>query len=201
MPGFEETLRSLTGAWRIFLNRPEALRLFDFSVDGFWRSFAAIVFLLPCYALLVLAERVRILTDSIPDQGFNSGVFFLNKVVAIGLDWILLPVLLAFAVRPLGISRSYSAYIVTRNWGAVLATIPFGLIALLSLLGWINDDLATFLSLVMLAVVFRYGYLIARRVLGFDIGFAIGLVAADFCLSLILVGFIDTLFSYFSAGA
>ena len=51
MPSRDEIVQSLTGAWMLFLDRRNAMRYFDVSVDGFWRSFAAIIFVVPAYAL------------------------------------------------------------------------------------------------------------------------------------------------------
>ena len=65
----DEIARSLTGAWHLFLDRPDAMRYFDLSIEGFWRSFRAIVLLLPAYILSTLAERVITLARSDPAPG------------------------------------------------------------------------------------------------------------------------------------
>ena len=39
LPSFGEITRSLSGAWRLFLNRADAMRLFDASLGGFWLVF------------------------------------------------------------------------------------------------------------------------------------------------------------------
>ena len=71
-----EIERSLTGAWRLFLGKPDAMRQFDSSVDGFWRSFRAIVLIAPLYALTALADRHDMLTDAIPTDDFSDGTFW-----------------------------------------------------------------------------------------------------------------------------
>ena len=67
-----EIERSLTGAWRLFLGKPDAMRFFDASVEGFWRSFGAIVLVAPLYALTALADRHDMLTDANPDRRFQQ---------------------------------------------------------------------------------------------------------------------------------
>jgi len=196
MPGRDEIVRSLTGAWQLFLDRPDAMRHFDVSVEGFWRSFRAILLILPAYLLVAISERVQILTDAFPDAGFGDGSFVVNKALTLVLDWITLPIVLALLARPLGVGRMYAAYIVARNWGAVLAIAPFGLIALLFLLGFLSGELANVISLAVLVVIVRFNYLIARRALGADIGLAAGLVIADFAISLAIVGAVDAIFGY-----
>jgi hypothetical protein len=199
MPSRDEIIQSLIGAWRLFLDRSDAMRYFDVSVDGFWRSFYAIVLILPAYVFIALAERLRILTDSLPDDDFDGGAFLVNKGLSLVLDWVTLPILLALLAGVLGIGRTYAAFIVARNWGAVLAIAPFGVIALLFLLGILGSDFANVASLVILVVVIRFNYLIARRALGVDVGFAVGLVVADFAVSLAVVGATDSLVGYGSS--
>jgi hypothetical protein len=70
MPGRDENARSLTGAWHLFLDRSDAMRFFDVSVDGFWRSFGAILLILLAYILVVLSDRARIVTDALFSEGF-----------------------------------------------------------------------------------------------------------------------------------
>lgn len=195
MPDREEIIRSLTGAWRLFLDRPDAMRYFDVSVDGFWRSFYVILLILPAYAIIALAERTRILTDSIADD-FSGGAFVVNKVVTLTFDWITLPIVLAFLAAPLGVSRTYTSFVVARNWGAVLAITPFGLVELLYLIGILSSDIANILSLIILVVVIRFNYLIARRGLGAEAGLAVGVVIADIAISLAIIGFADALVGY-----
>ena len=195
----EEVVRSLTGAWRIFLSRPDAMRFFDVSIDGFWRSFAAVVLIAPTYLLFAIAERTAILSEPIVDPAFSDGAFFANKVVALALDWTALPILLALVAGPLGVSRTYAPFIVARNWCAVLATAPYFVVSLLLVIGGLSDSGATLLSLLILVVVIRYNYMIARRALGADIGLAVGVVVADLLISFGVLALVDGMISYRSA--
>ena len=196
MPGRDEIVRSLTGAWRLFLDRSDAMRFFDVSVDGFWRSFGAIVLILPAYILVVLSDRARILTDAVSDEGFDASSFFANRGVWLALNWVALPILLALVARPLRVGRTYAGYIVARNWCAVLTVAPFGLIALLYLVGLLGNEIASVISLVIIVVVIRFDYLIARRALGADIGLAVAVVIADLAIGLAIAVVIDTIFVY-----
>jgi len=189
----DEVARSLYGAWRLFLDRPEAMRYFDVSLDGFWRSFAAVILLVPAYAMTALAEYRVILSDAIADDGFSNAAFVADKALALGIDWIALPVLLALVARPLGISRTYAPFIVARNWCAVLAVLPFGLIGFLFAAGIFGVDLANVLSLAALVVVLYYNFLIARRALAVGTAFAIGIVILDLLVSLSVAALADSI--------
>lgn len=192
----DEIVRSLTGAWRLFLDRSDAMQFFDVSADGFWRSFYAIILIFPAYALVAISERARIFADPAAAAVFNSDAFIVNKALTLGFDWITLPVVLALAAPMLRINRNYAPFVVARNWGAVLSIGLFAVAHLLFLLGIIGGGTASVLSLVVLVAVIRYNYLIARRALGVDIGFAIGVVIGDFMISLAIVGTADRFVSY-----
>ena len=47
MPSFEQVQQYLTGAARLMLGKSDGLRMLDFSADGFWNSFFAMVVALP----------------------------------------------------------------------------------------------------------------------------------------------------------
>ena len=182
-----EIARSLRGAWRLFLGRPDALRFFDTSVDGFWRSFRAIILVAPLYALTALGDRHDILTDANPTDDFSNGQFWAAKALTLALDWVTLPILLGLIANFIGIRRGYPAYVVARNWATVLMIIPFAAIALLDLLGIASANLLVLPSLVALVATFRMSYEIARKTLSASGDVAVAFVALDFLVSLALV--------------
>lgn len=104
--------------------------------------------------------------------------------MALALDWVALPIVLALAARSLGIGTRYATFVVARNWAAVFAYAPFAVISLLVLTGLIGADAANFLMLVTLLVLLRYTYLIARRTLDAGVGLAVGIVVLDLAVSL-----------------
>jgi len=191
----DEITRSLTGAWHLFLDRPDAMRYFDLSVEGFWRSFRAIVLLLPAYILSTLAERVITLANTPVGGEQDATAFFLDSAIGLGVDWIALPVLLALAARPLGIQRTYAAFIVARNWASVIALVPYGIIGLLVIVGVVDIEVANILMLVALMLVLRYNFLVARRALDVGIGFAVGIVVLDLAVSLTIALSLDSVFA------
>ena len=103
--------------------------------------------------------------------------------------------ILALLARPLGITSRYAAFIVARNWGAVLGAMPFGVIGLLAVLGLVGGELASLLMFAALIVVLRYNYLIARRALEASLGFAIAIVILDFVVSLTIALALDAVFA------
>ena len=72
--------------------------------------------------------------------------------------------------------------------------MPYAAVSALALAGLVGRDVAGFLSFLVLVVVLRYHYLVARRSLDCTAGLALGLVAVDLLLSLVLATGIDRLF-------
>jgi hypothetical protein len=184
---------ALTGALEFFLGRREGLKRFDFSLGGFWRSFSAILFVLPFFAINVAVEH-RLRPPDLMVTGPSDVVFVLSRLLDLGLDWIMMPLLLAAFARNLGIARSYSSYIVVRNWASVVMSAPQALIALLAGLGLLPLDFAAILSLAVIGVMLRYHYQIVGATLGGSPGFRGAIVAADLMLSLFLAGIFSRLF-------
>ena len=189
-----EIERSLTGAWKLFLNQPDALRFFDTGVDGFWRSFQAIILVAPSYAVAALADRTTFAND-IAAGTFDEAGFWATKAVSLAADWVALPVLLALIAGFIGIRRAYPAYITARNWATVLMTLPFAAIAAVQVLG-VGQDILFIPSVAALALSLRWGYLIARRALGVGVDVAIGLVVLDWLVSLAVIMLIGRLTGY-----
>jgi len=189
-----EIERSLTGAGHLFLNRPDAMRFFDTSTGGFWRSFQAIVLVLPTYAVTALASG-RFVASGADGEALVSGTgFVIARAMTLGLDWVALPILLAATAGMLGIKGRYPAFIVARNWATVLLILPFAAISLLELIGMASPQIAAFLSLVALMAVFRFSYLVARRALEATIDVAIAIVALDYLVSLLIATVVDRAF-------
>lgn len=176
-----EIARSLTGAWLLFRGRGDGLLALDRSVDGFWRSFAVIILLLPLNALTTFA------ISRADGTGEPFDAMFLGSLPVLLLNWIAFPAALALAAKPLGIRRTYASYVVARNWAAPLVGVIFAVPFILQGAGWIETAPAVLLSLVAIAVVLRYEYVIARIALRTSIPVSIGLVIADFMLAMLLV--------------
>lgn len=189
-----EIQRSLTGAWRLFLGKPDAMRFFDASVDGFWRSFSAIILVAPLYALTALADRVDMLTDANPADDIGNVPFWAAKALTLAFDWVTLPILLGLIADFIGIRRGYPAFVVARNWATVLMIIPFAAIGLLDLTGLASAESLVVPSLVALIATFRMSYEIARKTLSARADVAIAFVALDFLVSLAIVMSANRLF-------
>ena len=176
-----EITRSLSGAALLFRGRDAGLAYLDRTVDGFWRSFAVIFLIIPIHILTLYAV-------SRTSGGTPFGSAVRESLPLLALDWVLFPACLAAAAKPLGVSRNYVTYVVARNWAAPIAAaitlVPF----MLQGAGWVTEEGGALLTLIALGIVLRFHYLIVRIGLQVTPALAIGLVAVDFMLSLVLVG-------------
>lgn len=194
MISINEVVRGVVGAWRVFIGAPDAMRHFDTSIDGFWRSFLAIIPIAPVYALTSLAE-FRATQASLPEGTvLDGGVFFWEQAITLALDWVTLPLLLAALAGFLGFRQTYPAFIVVRNWATVVMIVPFALISLLDALGPLPEDAIVFPSLIALGFALRMMYMAARIALKARWDLAVGIVILDFLTSLLIVTLLARLF-------
>ncbi len=195
MISIREIESALKGSWLLFLNRREGLKWFDFSVGGFWRSFSVIVLLLPLFWMTSLAERKLLITetDLAPEFLDNAG-FWGVRLVGFALDWLALPVLLAFLARPLGIAATYPSFMVVRNWTSLFVAIPYVLSALFFQIGLISGGVMYLLWLCLLVMTLWYRFLIARMIFRSSISLVLGIVFLDIVLSIFIQAAVDHLY-------
>jgi hypothetical protein len=187
-----EIERSLWGAWRLFLDKPDALSGFDFGITGFWRSFQAILLVAPVYFFTTLADRNSTFAPAIAGGRFSAETYWIVQAATLVVDWFTFPALLALIAGFIGIRPQYAAYINVRNWASVLMMLPFLAVAALQA-GGVSDDITVLVSLAALFFVLRLGYITARRTLGVAVDVAVALVALDVLVSFGLVTIIGRL--------
>ncbi|MFM9859500.1 hypothetical protein RUR49_13570 [Pseudoxanthobacter sp. M-2] len=177
----------IEAAVALLFGKPGALGRFDVSLEGFWRSFAAIVLVLPSFAISLMAvwrgqmEQLPAEAVDVPWLGF-----VLERVVSLGLAWVALPLVLALIAGRLGLSGRYVPFIVARNWAEPVVSAFYAVPALFYAAGFIDSDVAAFISLPVLFVALHYLYRIARQTLGATISLAIGVVVLDLLLGLLV---------------
>jgi len=181
-----EVRSALQGSWLLFKNRPEGLRYFDMSINGFWRSFGAILPLAPLFVLTALAERKLIIEEASLDPQVLANTFWQAQITSYLIDWVTLPLVLAALAGPLGISKGYVPFVVARNWTSLLAAVFYVVPAVLFLLGIIPSGFLVLLSLAALVVIIRYRYIVTRMVLACPVSVAVGIVILDIVLSILI---------------
>ncbi len=116
-----EITRSLHGAWRIARMDPDALKHFDLTIDGFWRSFAAVLVVAPFYVVFLIFNHGNQPGLELPTGPAVSIEFFVAvKLVAYIASWLAFPLVMVPISRMLDLSQTYVPYIIVWNWSNVL---------------------------------------------------------------------------------
>jgi len=194
MPGRDEIVRSIRGAWMLFLGRAEGMRLFDLGIDGFWRSFGALFLILPFFAVVALSEQALLAMDA-ESAGMpppDGTLLWLSRTTSLLVGWLALPLILGSLARPLGIARTYVPFIIARNWSAVIAAIPVTVGAVLSY--GVGAEIGGIVTLAALFIVLRYNFMVARIALEASLGLAAAVTILDFLLGIVLNTGIDRLY-------
>jgi hypothetical protein len=108
-----EARHSLAAAWLLARGDRSAYGLMNLSEDGFWRSFAAILPVLPLYLYSVDVGQ-RLETAS----GGESQSTLLT-VLSLLIQWAAWPILIAAIGKPLGWGANFVRYMVAFNWSSV----------------------------------------------------------------------------------
>lgn len=181
MPSSQEIVGSLYGAWRILRMDPGALGYFNQSIDGFWRSFFAIVLVVPIFAFV---SYVGI--DAVPEEEVETalapGTLVLIHAVALLVAWAAFPTAMIWLSRMLDLGHRYVTYIIVWNWSNVISAAIFLVVMLLMVTGLLPVGVASALGVFAFGYVLFYSYLVARAGLGCTTGTAIGIVVFEVVL-------------------
>jgi hypothetical protein len=169
IPTVGETLLALAGLWRFAREGAPALRWFDRSMAGFWRSFGVAVIAAPLQALLVATHAAA------PADG--AGWFRLIAVEASAyvILWVAFPLALFHIAARLD-------RVILYNWMS-LPSLAIGLaVTLLATGGLLPDGVVQLVILLFYTAILSFEWFIARQTLGFGRLACTGLVALDFAI-------------------
>ena len=181
---------NLTGAWQVMLGRPDGLSRLDTSLEGFWRSFAAVILVVPFAVLAVSSDAMLSAAEGL-DVPPMTGRTFTLQGIAILCDWFAFPLVFAIIAPPFGLSSRYVPFIVTRNWAAVIIGAMVGVIPALHIVGIIPTALVPVFLLIAIAVALRFSYVVARITLAVSMGMALPIVLLELLLSLTIWSIFD----------
>jgi hypothetical protein len=190
--GAQSIRENLTGAWQVMTGRADGLNRIDTSLEGFWRSFAAIVLVLPFAFLAFLSQGPLAAEAGGPVEPLTGSRLAL-EALALLVDWFAFPLLFALVAPPFGLGSRYVPFIVTRNWAAVIVSVLVGAVHALHLVGVIPTPVLPYVLIVVIAVALRFAYLIARLTLAVSMGMAAPIVILDFLISLTIWSTFDRL--------
>ena len=190
MGGLTAVRDNLAGALEVMLGRPEGLNRLDTSLDGFWRSFGAVVLVAP-FALLSLLSQQPLAVEAGRPPAPLTGARLALYGIALLVDWFAFPLVFALLARPFGLGSRYVPFIVARNWASVIIGAMVAVVHVLHLLGVLPTVLLPYALLVAIAVSLRFSYVIARTTLLVSMAMALPIVILDLLLSLTIWSLFD----------
>lgn len=172
----KETLRALYGTWRIAHGDARGVGYFNFTLDGFWRSFLAAVLVFPAFALLRWHDL-----DTVPAD-FPTLRYLLVETISFVIKWVAFPLVMYHVTDMLERRIRYIPFIIVYNWASVLQMAVY-LLALLLGAAFPGLGAGGFALLAVIAMMVYGGY-ITMLTLAVPVSTAVAIVLLDFLLSL-----------------
>ena len=184
-----EITRSIHGTWRIVRLDPGALLYFNISIDGFWRSFLALILVLPFYIAFLILNHGQTPGVELPVGPMISLQWYVGvKLVAFVVGWLAFPLVMVPISRLLDLTPTYVQYIIVWNWSNVLEMVVILPAVMLFLSGALPGQIAAMILMAAHITMLFYGYLVVRAGLRCKPATGIGVVAFNFVLSLFFNG-------------
>ncbi len=183
MAWIAEALVAIRGAWELFLGRADGVNYFNTTVEGFWRSFGAMIPALPLTAIWILQQPDFLEAATGGEVDFT--ISWPARLLAFVLTWALFPLIVGLLAASIGIARTYTRYIIARNWALLLSTAFLTLVSLVFHVDLVGVNVASIASLAAIVVILRFNYLVARHAAEVTPGTAALLTAGDYVLGLV----------------
>ena len=181
-----EITKSINGAWRIARMDQNALNYFNMSIEGFWRSFLAVLIVVPLYVVFLVLNLGQLSGMELPTGSATSKELYVAiKLAAHILGWLAFPVVMIPISRLMDLSQSYVPYIIVWNWSNVLVMAVILPAVLLFPPSAQSGQSAKLILMAAQITVLFYGYLVARAGLQCKILTALGVVMLDLLLGLL----------------
>jgi len=181
IPTLGETLLALAGLWRFAREGAPALRWFDRSLGGFWRSFGVMIILAPLQVLLVGLQ-----VNAVPVDATGWVRLVVVEASAYIIQWIALPVILYEVAARLQRLPPYLDFVIVYNWTGVPVQVLSVALALLASSKLIDDTAVLVLALIVNIGTLAFEWYTARQTLKFSGLACAALVAVDFSIAVVV---------------
>lgn len=183
MPSGQEIVNSLYGAWRLLRADAGALQYFNQSIEGFWRSFFAMVLVAPMLLVVTLVHLgTETPTDAEAGVELGAGAQVFVRLIGFAVAWAAYPLVMIWVTRMLSLSHRYVVYIIAWNWSNVIGNGILLVVALVLASGIFSPGIAGALSIFAFGYILFYTYLVTKIGLACATGTAIGLVVFEVLL-------------------
>lgn len=180
--------RSIDAAFRLAMRDPRGWSGFDLTADGFFRSFVAILIVMPLNIVIDLFAASVAAQKKLAEGIALTGAYELSdaifSTIAMLGEWMIFPVTMVFVLRFVGLAHRYSALIIAHNWATVvIALVNIPAFALGSM-GIFSPDLTYDVTFIVLGLTLYYRFYVAQTALDAGAGIAGAVTLLDFLLKI-----------------
>lgn len=183
-------LRQLAGAWDVMNGRPAGLEKLDLTLEGFWRSFAALLVFLPIDAILLAGDRADRMAEGMAVPPLTPADYLLHLFAGL----LALAAFLGVAVllaHLLDQTRRLIALIVALNWSSPIIGGIGSIPILLFLVGLLPHAVFDWAIIIVGIVVLACLYLVVRTALAVRPPFAIAVLLLVLLIEVPIVSSLD----------
>ena len=187
-----EALRSIYGAYRLALFDPGGLNLLDRSRAGAVRSFFAGPIIFPAYLILRILRTTNFDRLSLED-------FVVVEVLAFVVSWAGYALLMTLVARALDRDHRYLDFLTAYNWSLVIqiaVLLPVIAMVASGALSGVGEAVVFAVTMALLL----YQWFVARVGLEISAPAAVGVVALDMVIGLVVSGTADRILMRSIAG-
>lgn len=182
---FAYVRRSFDAALRLALRDEKAIGAFDMTVDGFFKSFAALLLALPLFVLLNYGWAHVIAAIAASDPGalrdasaeFSPLDFSIFAAIFLG-PWVIFPFVALAILKFLRQTSRFTALVIAFNWGRIVILLIQLPPVVLFGAGMISAQDSVLLEMMMVGLTLYYRYFMAQSALqtGWATAMAVALV-------------------------
>lgn len=194
----EEIQKSLSGAWRLMLGKPDGLRLLDLTADGFWNSFFAILIAAPALIVGWVGVSGELALQPMVDASRFSIILRL-ALIEIGA-WILPLVAFALVARRVGVGDRFVHYVVASNWTSAIIAWVMLPAALSHMLMPAAQSFTTLLSLLLFTLTMVFSWRMTNAAIGKGAAVGTAVFAGMFVTSLIVLFALQSMLGLYAPG-
>ena len=161
--------RSIDAALGLAIRDSRAWSGFDLTPEGFFRSFVAVLVVVPLNVVIdLLATNVAIhkrMEQGLPVVGSYESSDAVFSTIALCVQWLIFPIAMIYVLRFLGLAHRYSALIIAHNWATVIVVVLNIPAYALATIGLISPDQAFDLTFIILGLTLYYRLYITQTAL------------------------------------
>ena len=183
-PSPRDISHGLYGAWRLAMLDRDAMRYFDTTEDGFWKSFHVALYVAPAFAITIYVS----LHATPPPAEVGLLEILAVEATRYVMSWAAFPLLMATVADMLQRGERYVGFVVAFNWAQLVemaVVLPVFLLVVAS--GLPPNQPNVVYAILFFAVCFYYWF-IARTALQIS-GWAAGAIVI---LNMLLSGVIES---------